>query len=133
MTREEWKEWALSLKPGDTVVIERWGPTYMRATVQKITPTGRVNTDKGVFYQSSLGWYEGYGTNRGYLLKPTPELLEKAKLCEAEEMEQRRKKEAINKAVKFVSDLNTNRWNIGYDKAKKILKLQEELEGDNHG
>lgn len=134
MTREEWKEWALSLEPGDTVVIERWGPTYMKATVQKITPTGRVNTDKGVFAMNEWsGTYCGYGKTNGHLMKPTTELLEKAEKYEKEEADRKRKQEAINKAQKFAWELYVASRNMDYATAEKLLRVKEMLEGENHG
>lgn len=109
------------------------GPEYRTAAVKKVTPSGRVNTDKGVFYQSNIGWYEGYGTTRGYLLKATPELLEKAEKFEREEAERKRKQEAINKAQKFVWELYAMSRNMDYATAEKLLRVKEELEGENHG
>lgn len=134
MTKEQWKEWAFSLKPGDTVVIERWGPAYMRATVQKITPTGRINTDKGVFAMNEwCGAYSGYGKTNGHLMKPTPELLENVEKFEQEEAERKRKQEAINKAQKFARELYAMSRNMDYATAEKLLRVKEMLEVENHG
>lgn len=131
MIREEWREWAFSLKPGDTVVVQKWGPTYMRATVQKITPTGRVNTDNGVFAMNEwAGTYCGYGKTNGNLVQATPDLLEKAEKFEQEEAERKRKQEAINKAQKFAWDLYVMSRNMDYATAEKLLKVKEGLEGE---
>lgn len=71
MTRAEWKAWAMSLKPGDKVIVKGWHSLEI-ATVRRITPTGRVNTDKGVFAQREwLDYYTGYGETSGELVPAT--------------------------------------------------------------
>lgn len=78
MTGEEWKAWAMSLKPGDKAIVKYWRGVDI-AIVQKVTPSGRVNTSKGVFALNKYGdWYEGYGKTSGYLFPATPELIAEA-------------------------------------------------------
>ena len=78
MNREEWKAWAMALKPGDRVILKVWAEVKV-AIVKNVTPSGRVNTNQGVFYQDSC-WehYRGYGKTNGTIEPATPELIAEA-------------------------------------------------------
>lgn len=100
MTREEWKAWAMSLKTGDRVIVKYWNSLQI-ATVEKVTPTGRIKTDLGVFYQDNCtDSYTGYGKTYGDLAPATPDLIAEAEKQEKEDA-------AI---MPRVTDLAGNEW-----------------------
>lgn len=129
MTREEWKAWAMSLKPGDRVIAKGWYSLEI-ATVQKVTPSGRVNTDKGVFAQK--GWldhYTGYGDTSGDLVPATPELIAEAEKQEREEQERRRRESVIRNAKDLAYKLKYSEIDIPYQMAEELIALVKKYKG----
>lgn len=111
MTREEWAAWAKSLKPGDSVIVNKWGSVYLD-TVKRITPAGWVVTENNGTYSQST-YSEFYKQRGGYhSIEPATEELEKKALEEMAKAEERRRKIQ-----------NTIRDAIDYDLALKILAL----------
>lgn len=123
MTREEWAAWAKSLKPGDSVIVNKWGSVYLD-TVKRITPAGWVVTENnGTYSQSTC--YEFYRQRGGYhIIKPVTEELEKKALEEMAEAERRRKiQNTIRDARSVVYNWFCSRDAIDYNLALKILAL----------
>lgn len=130
MTREEWKSWAMSLKPGDIVIVKGWKSVKV-ATVKKVTPTGRVNTDNGVFYQDNwFDHYKGYGKTYGDLVPYTPELIAEAEKQKREEEETRRKSQTIRAAKNIAYKLCYGEITMKYDLAVQLLELIEKHKED---
>lgn len=123
MTREEWKRWAMSLKPGDKVIVEDWDMIKV-AVVEKVTASGRVNTNKGVFYQDTC-WehYKGYGKTRGNLVPATEELIEKAEKSAKERAEQYRKSRTIESAKDLAYKLRYGEIEMTYELAVDLIDL----------
>jgi hypothetical protein len=105
-------EWIKNLKVGDEVMINKssfWNKNYYdKATVTKITPTGRIKTSDGSEY---TGEGYKYGDTSGYLEQVTAEKLEL--------MERRELLYKIN-FDKFKGKLSAERLRL-------ILEWQEEL------
>lgn len=130
MTREEWKAWAMSLKPGDKAIVKGWHSLEI-ATVRRITPTGRVNTDKGVFAQREwLDYYTGYGETSGELVPATPELIAEAERQEQVEQERRRRESVIRKAKNLADKLRCGEINMPYEMAEELIALVKKYKGD---
>ena len=130
MTREEWKAWAMSLEPGDRVIVKRWCSLEV-ATVKKVTPSGRVNTDKGVFYQNNWSdYYKGYGKTRGDLVPATPELIAEAEKQKWEEIEKRHRESVIRKAKGLAYKLQYGEIDMPYDMAEELIALGEKHNGE---
>jgi hypothetical protein len=125
MTRNEWKSWAESLKPGDKVIVT--GLKYTRvAAVEKITPAGWVRTDKGVFNQRDCdGEYHERGGYR--LIEPcTEELLKEAEEQEREERARKSREITILNAKRTLNRLSYSC--ISYDFAVRFLSLYKEMQ-----
>ena len=131
MTREEWKAWAMSLKPGDRVVVKHWNGLDI-ATVVKITPSGRINTDQGVFYQDNcFDHYQGYGKTCGDLVPVTPDLIAEAERQKWEEIEAKHRKSVIQEAWWIVQKLNCGEIDMPYDMAEELIALVKKYTGGN--
>lgn len=131
MTREEWKAWAMSLKPGDKVIVKGWHSLEI-AIVKKVTPTGRVKTDKGDFFQKDwLDYYTGYGKTYGDLVPATPELIAEAEKQEREEQERRRKESVIREAKSLAYQLRYGEIDMPYEMAEELIALVEKYRGGN--
>lgn len=129
MTREEWKAWAMSLKPGDKVIVKGWHSLEI-ATVQKVTPSGRVNTDKGVFSQKEwLDYYTGYGKTYGDLAPAIPELIAEAEKQERKEQERRRRESVIREAKNLADKLRCGEIDMPYQMAEELVALVEKYKG----
>lgn len=126
MTRAEMQEWALSLKPGDTVIWQGGGfhGEVSVLTVQKVTPSGIVRTDKGDFKQNSyLDDIAGRGSIWGAIVPATPELLARAKAGDEKRAEEKRVRAVIAQARDKIYDLSYGRIELTYDLAVKLLEL----------
>lgn len=130
MTREEWKEWAMSLKPGDKVIVKNWNSIKI-AVVEKVTASGRVNTNKGVFYQDSC-WdhYKGYGKTNGNLVPATEELIAEAEKFKREREEEYKKERTINAAKVVAYKLRYGEIEMTYKMAVELLELVEKHKND---
>lgn len=129
MTREEWKAWAMSLKPGDRVIVTGWHSLEI-ATVKKVTPSGRVNTDKGVFAQKEwLDYYTGYGKTYGDLAPATPELIAEAEKQERGEQERRRRESVIREAKNLADKLRCGEIGMPYQMAEELVALVKKYRG----
>lgn len=129
MTGEEWKTWAMSLKPGDKAIVKYWRSVDI-AIVQKVTPSGRVNTNKGVFALNKWGdWYEGYGKTSGYLYPATPELIAEAERQEREREEEHRRNAVLRKAIDTAYKLRYGEIHMTYDLAVELIALVEKHTG----
>lgn len=123
LNREEWKAWAMSLKPGDKVIVKGWN--------SKVTPTGRVKTDKGEFYQKDwFDYYTGYGKTYGDLVPATPELIAAAEAQERTEQEWRRKESVIREAKSLAYQLRYGEIDMPYEMAEELIALVEKYKGD---
>lgn len=130
MTREEWKSWAMSLKPGDKVIVKGWH-SFEIATVRRITPTGRVNTDKGVFTQREwIDYYTGYGETSGELVPATSELIAEAERQEQEERERQRRESVIREAKGLAYKLRYGEIDMPYEMAEELIALVKKNKGD---
>lgn len=129
MTRDEWKAWAMSLKPGDKAIVKGWHSLEI-ATVKKVTPSGRVNTSKGVFYQDNC-WdhYKGYGKTRGDLVPATPELIAEAEKQEREEQERQRRESVVREAKSLAYQLRYGEIDMPYDLAEEMIALVKKYTG----
>lgn len=129
MIGEELKAWAMSLKPGDKAIVKYWRGVDI-AIVQKVTPSGRVNTNKGVFALSKWGdWYEGYGKTSGYLYPATPELIAEAERQEREREEEYRRNAVLRKAIDTAYKLRYGEIRMTYDLAVDLIALVEKHAG----
>lgn len=92
---------------------------------KKITPTGRVNTDKGVFAQTEyFDCYRGYGKNRGCELVPaTKELIEEVEKQRKEEEEKRREEKTIVAAKRVAYKLSYGEITMNCEMAVELLEL----------
>lgn len=99
-------EWIKSLKAGDKIIVcSHWGSDMIR-TIDKITPTGRINIDGMVFNQ--MGYERISGYNSHYLHEATTEAVKKI-----EEVS------VINEAFKVMRSVTS----FSYDQAVKILEI----------
>lgn len=129
MTRGEWKAWAMSLKPGDRAIVNGWYSLEI-ATVKKVTPSGRVNTDKGVFYQDNWSdYYKGYGKTHGDLVPATPELIAEAEKQEREEQERRRRESVVREAKSLAYQLRYGEIDMPYELAEEMIALVKKYTG----
>lgn len=129
MTREEWKAWGMSLKPGDKVIVKYWNGLKI-ATVKKVTPSGRLNTDLGIFAQREwLDYYTGYGKTRGDLVPATPELIAEAEKQKWKEIERRHRESVIRKAKGLADKLRYGEIDMPYDMAKELIALVKKYTG----
>lgn len=134
MTREEKREWALSLKPGDKVVKTKyWDETPVEVlTVERLTKTGRVVTNKGTYHMSSE-WdrsYKGYGDAEGTIIPATPENIKMAEDYHREEEENKKKWSVIHKALEAAYDLRYGKREMTYEIAVELLELLERHKED---
>ena len=127
MNREEWKAWAMALKPGDRVILKVWAEVKV-AIVKNVTPSGRVNTNQGVFYQDSC-WehYRGYGKTNGTIEPATPELIAEAEKQKLERQERQRKASVIREAEQFARRLTCG-YRISYEMAEELIALAKKYE-----
>lgn len=110
-------EWLKTLKPGDLVIVDMSSHfnrrNYIKDTVEKITPTGRIKlTTSGQYYPDGREVGNKYGHAK--LLPPTPEHLEIIKRRE------------LRYKVRFEKIIDK----LSSDKLELILKWQEELIGN---
>lgn len=134
MTREEKRAWALSLKPGDKVVKTKyWNETPVDVlTVERLTKTGRVVTNKGTYHMSSE-WdstYKGYGNAEGTIIPATPENIQRAEEYYREEEENKKKRSVISKALEAAYDLRYGKREMTYEIAVELLELLERHKED---
>lgn len=130
MTREEWKVWAMSLKPGDRVIVKGWHSLEI-ATVKKVKPTGRVKTDKGDFAQKEwLDYYTGYGKTYGDLVPATPELIAEAEKQKWEEIEAKHRESVIREAKSLAYKLRYGEIDMPYEMAEELIALVEKYKGE---
>lgn len=130
-TREEWREWALSLKPGDKVINAdySWREKVRVETVEKITPSGMVRTNIGMYAQTKY-WekYRERGKTRGFIQPATPELIQEA---ERQAVERERRKEMNDTIVTARSkcyNLCYGRTEMPYEMAVELLELVKKYE-----
>lgn len=123
MNREQWSEWAKSLKLGDKVIVKGFGNLYVD-TVKKVTPKGWVVTENfGTYAQTQ--WNGSYSERGGYkYIEPfTEELGKKAE----EEMQKREREQKIKRTIRAAKnvayDWRYGKSDIDYDLALKILEL----------
>lgn len=129
MTRDEWKAWAMSLKPGDKVIVKYWNSLKI-ATVKKVTPSGRLNTDLGIFAQREwLDYYTGYGKTRGALTPATPDLIAEVEKQEREEQERRRKEAVVREAKGLAYQIWYGEVAVPYQMAKELIALVKKYTG----
>lgn len=125
MTREEWRKWAYSLKPGDKVIVKDYG-TLRIGTVKKITPACWVVIEKYGTY-SQTPYFSNYSQRGGYkeIVPFDAELAEKAKKQEEEERQENEKLKVIRAAKNIAHDWAYGKCYVSYDLAKKIIALDE--------
>lgn len=100
-THEEMKNWASKLRPEDKVVLKLFGPRGCIdvLTVKKLTPTGRVVTDKGTYgFSKYSGYYKGYGEAIGVIVPATSESIAEAEHNKVKEERERKDCEDIRTA-----------------------------------
>lgn len=134
MTREETRAWALSLKPGDKVVKTKyWDKTPVDVlTVEKITKSGMVATNKGTYHMTSE-WesdYKGRGNADGNIIPATPENIQMAEDYHREEEENKKKRSVIGKALEAAYDLRYGKREMTYEIAVELLELLERHKED---
>lgn len=127
MRREELKAWAESLKPGDKVVqTEFWDERPVDIlTVERLTKTGRVVTNKGTYHMTSE-WsrsYRGYGSAKGTIIPATAENMEEAKKYKKEEDEKRKIARTISEAKSIAYNLRYGGIDMTYSLAKELIEL----------
>lgn len=121
MNRKEWYSWALSLKPGDRVIVKNGDPVSVD-TVKKVTPSGWVVTeDSGTYSQST--WRDHYQERGGYrtIVPFTKELGDLAAEYEAEQERIRKMNRTVNMAQQIAYNWCYHR--LSYEMACKIIKL----------
>lgn len=137
MTKEESLAWVKSLKPGDVVIYKGLCSNLRPATVEKITPSGIVRTNRGSFKESTWsrsGRVVSYGkTASGEIIPQTEELLAEAERQEAEEAAMQKRRDTIRKAQNMIFGLYNNRFNLDYSKAVKVIRALEEMEQTEEG
>lgn len=129
ITREEWRKWAESLKPGDKVIVQVGGGRLRIGTVKKVTPSGWVVVEKyGTYSQTS--YFSRYMERGGYkeIIPFDAELAEKAKKQEEEEQAYEEKRKTIRDAKIICDNWASERKPITYELAKKIIALYDEKE-----
>lgn len=128
MTREEWRKWAYSLKPGDKVIVKDYG-TLRIGTVKKITPACWVVIEKYGTY-SQTPYFSNYSQRGGYkeIIPLDAELAEEAKKQEEEAQAYEEKRKTILKARTISGSWASGRAPISYGLAKKIIALVDEKE-----
>lgn len=130
-TREEWMEWAKSLKPGDKVIVSYWSRLYVEC-VKRVTPKMWIVTDKGkTFYQGQ--WSTRFVQRGGYseILQWSDELQKKAEEQEAERQREDEERRTIRAAQNICYELRyeTNGREMTLDLAKKIIEIVADAEG----
>lgn len=134
-TAEKMKAWADSLKPGDKVVIKLFGQRGCIdvATVKYFTPTGRVVTDKGTYFQSKYsGNYKGYGEAIGCIVPATPESIAEAERNKAKEEQDKKDREAIRTAGTIAWKIWRDEINLSADMARELIALHKKWEAEKH-
>lgn len=127
MKREEMKEWADGLKTGDKVVRTGWWderPVEV-LTVERLTKTGRVVTNKGTYAMIS-NWssrYKGYGDAEGTIIPATTENIKLAEEYQREEEERKRTEATIRKAKGLAYKLYYGDIEMTYELARKIIQV----------
>lgn len=113
MNRQEWKDWAMSLKPGDKVIVQQWYCPEL-AIVKKVTPKGWIVTEKhGTYSQTeSCEYFKERGGNY-YMLPWTEEKGQEATVTSARKI-----------AFKWAS----YETNVDFELAKKIIELDKQME-----
>lgn len=127
MTREEWRKWAESLKPGDKVIVQVGGGRLRIGTVKKVTPAGWVAVEKYGTYSQTLN-FSRYMERGGYkeIVPFDAEIAEKAKMQEAEEQAYEEKRKIIRDAKIICDNWSSGRSSFTYELAKKIIALADE-------
>lgn len=130
-TREEWREWALSLKPGDKVINAdySWNNKIRVEFVEKITKSGMVRTNKGVYAQTKY-WdnYKGRGETRGSIKPATLELIQQAEFQAQEEEKEKMVKRTIAEAKVLCYNLRYGFTQMPYEMAVELLELVKKYE-----
>lgn len=128
MTREEWRSWAMSLSPGDKVIVGTF-TRLIPETVKKVTSAGWVVTSNSGTYGQTK-WRDRYTQRGGYneIFPFTEYLWSKA----IEQQKERERKEKINNTI-CKAKMVAHNWRYGkntvdYELAKKILALAGESE-----
>lgn len=129
MTREEWKAWAMSLKPGDKVIV-KVGYTLEIANVESITENGKIKTNLGDFALGLFGMYTGCGKTYGCLYPANQELIAEAERQEREEQERRRKASVISEAKSLAYMLRYGEIDMPYEMAEELIALVKKYKGD---
>ena len=136
MTKKESLEWMKSLKPGDTVIYKDLNRRIISATVEKVTPSGIVRTNRGSFKESTWSWsgnIGGYGKTVGEIIPLTEELLAEAVRQRAEEAVMQKKRDTIRKAQNIIFELYNNRFKLDYAEAVKVIRALEGIEQTKEG
>lgn len=134
MTREETREWALSLKPGDKVVkTKHWDETPVEVLiVERLTKTGMVVTNKGTYHMTSE-WdrsYKGRGNAEGTIIPATEENIQKAEEYYRREEETKRRRSIINQAMEAAYNLRYGKTKMTYEIAVDLLEMMEKHKND---
>lgn len=126
MTKDEWKEWAMSLRPGDRVIYKNWNGVAGIAIVSKVTPTGIVRTDRGSFAQRPyFDHYIGVGKTWGNIVPLTPELEAEALDVMRREAEAKERKMTITKSGNIAYEFWISREKISYELAAELIELYD--------
>lgn len=127
MEREELRAWAENLKPGDKVVKTRyWDETPVEVlTVERLTKTGRVVTNKGTYHMTGewASCYKGYGSAEGTIIPATPENITAAEKYAKEEAERKRIARTISEAKTIAYSLRYGGIEMTYSLAQKLIEL----------
>lgn len=125
MNREQWAEWAKSLKPGDKIIIKN-GRSVFLDTVKKLTPAGWIVTQKHGTYSQSQ-WRNWYSERGGYkeILPWTEDLEAEAKKQEEEYLREQKISRTIRAAKNIAYDWAYGKREVDYELAQKILALAE--------
>lgn len=130
-SREQWKDWAINLKAGEHVVIKSFG-VVVPAVVQRITPGGKVRTNKGLFAQLKYcDWYRGVGTS-GFLEPATPEMWAQAVQDEEKRAEAKKQYDRIQKAKSIAYRLCYGPLEINQELAQILIEYAEKAKKEAH-
>lgn len=130
---DEMKEWAGKLKPGDKVVLELLGPRGCIDVleVERITPTGRIVTNKGTYGQSKYsGYYKGYGEAIGVIVPAINENVLKAERNKAKEEKEMKDREAVRTAGTIAWKIWREDIKLTPDMAMELISLWKKWEGN---
>lgn len=128
MNRQEWKDWATSLKPGDKVIVSKWNVVALDY-VKKVTPKGWVVTEKSGTYCQTEYCDRYLKRGGGDEIVPWSMELEQQAIVHEKALElERLRNRTISMAKSIAYDWAYSKKHVSYELAQKIIELDKQME-----